>query len=484
MNILQLLANLSLPISDFSDLPTEQLIRIEKQIQMQKRLNPELDNNLINRLIEAFRKDATSLGFVYNHIYFRHIFLGEKYPLFPPKSEQQVDENVKIFLQEYFSADLVQYFNEKFVENNFEKIALLLDHKDFLSEEFLLLIKEKMYSRIDYAVLNLRELQIGAESKVKYISQRVFYTIFNHLKSSETDSKIESLLNEIVDLYNKTHLSFCIRTIIAMADYKAIDENMVKILKNNKRLVSEKEKKKSSGISPFSVFIIIVMAVKILAFIGRCSKSINSDSTLFDVNDSIKYDSAEWNEAVASVDIFKDYLTNGYLKKETYQSYKDSLKTGDNPYSEIFNDKLFSTSALYSIFVQNQTKYDVVLLQYTLIRDAIIIPTNAFYIKSKEASTILVPMTHYLSFYFGKNPEKFTIKGDDFYKEKIDNLPQIRFAELAPNAKEHIYTFGAFKESLIIEQTDSLIRLHSAEMKIITDNNTQEIVKNIEFPLK
>lgn len=277
MNILQLLNGLSLDIPDFSTLTTDQIIRIEKQILLQKRLQPDLDNSLITNLIEAFKTDAPSLGFVYHHPYFRHIFLKEKYRSLPKSVENQNADAVKLFLQRYFSQDLIAYFNEKYVANQYASIFDLLDYQQFLWEDFRLLIKERIYARVDYAVLNLRELKLQAEAKVGYVSQRVFYEVLTQIKSAETDEKVRELLNETVDLFRETSNLFLGKVMIAMAGYQAIDEEIADVLKQNKeaiftQLYSTENQNKRSRLSTWQVFWMIMIGLKILAGILECTR--------------------------------------------------------------------------------------------------------------------------------------------------------------------------------------------------------------------
>ena len=276
MNILELLKKLDIDSSRFSELTPEEIIRIEKQINIEKRLNPDLDNNTVVNLINTIKNDAKSLGFVYHHPFFRKLFLNENLANISHIPDENVVEeaDVKHFLNQYLIDDLTRYFEEKYSANSFQNILELLKYQSFLPEEFLLSVKRKIYLRIDYAILNLKELKYDAQKNVDYISYKSFFDVLSKINSSETDSKVSDLLSVVVDLYNdrKTN-AFIKNALVAITNYEAIDSELAEVLKSNRQVAlntySNKGKSSSGDIPIGQIIWVILIIVKIIFWTER-----------------------------------------------------------------------------------------------------------------------------------------------------------------------------------------------------------------------
>lgn len=66
MNIIELFKNLNIDKSSLLHITTEEIIRIEKHVNVEKKINPDIDVNDANNLIEALRNFPSEFQFITN----------------------------------------------------------------------------------------------------------------------------------------------------------------------------------------------------------------------------------------------------------------------------------------------------------------------------------------------------------------------------------------------------------------------------------
>lgn len=497
MNILELLKKLDIDSSRFSELTPEEIIRIEKQINIEKRLNPDLDNNTVVNLINAIKNDAKSLGFVYHHPFFRKLFLNENLANISHIPDENVVEeaDVKHFLNQYLIDDLTRYFEEKYSANSFQNILELLKYQSFLPEEFLLSVKRKIYLRIDYAILNLKELKYDAQKNVDYISYKSFFDVLSKINSSETDSKVSDLLSVVVDLYNdrKTN-AFIKNALVAITNYEAIDSELAEVLKSNRQVAlntySNKGKSSSGDIPIGQIIWVILIIVKIIFWTAKCS---NSNSSSYTKSNSYEH------VIKSNEDVRKSLFKENYRKEKAFKDYLtvydtlipiqniDTLKTGDNPFQRSNSGRIESASIKKdSLWIENNTSFDFILLNYKSLGIDIYLYEKAIYIKAGDKLKIANNSEHLknlISFYFGKKPAIFRSNtySNDYLRD--DNLPQIRFAELPKNMETYIEFSASFDHKLILEEEDGYLNIVSDKIDLLNANAKLKETPYLKFKI-
>jgi hypothetical protein len=169
---------------------------------------------------------------------------------------------------------------------------------------------------------------------------------------------------------------------------------------------------------------------------------------------------------------FKDYLTV-YDTLIPIQNI-DTLKTGDNPFQRSNSGRIESASIKKdSLWIENNTSFDFILLNYKSLGIDIYLYEKAIYIKAGDKLKIANNSEHLknlISFYFGKKPAIFRSNtySNDYLRD--DNLPQIRFAELPKNMETYIEFSASFDHKLILEEEDGYLNIVSDKIDLLNAN--------------
>lgn len=493
MNILELLKNTDIDSSNFSELTSEEIIRIEKKINVEKRLNPDLDTNTIVSLLNAIKSKPKELDFIYNHLYFRKIFLNEAHNYINPNNLENKQE-IKLFLKDYFINDLEKYFENCYAKNDFIAVNRLLGYGSILPEELIFTIKRKVFLRLDYAILNINEYREGVENNISYIERKSFYDTLSSINSSETDDKIAKLLSSVIKLHSiRREDEFLLNTIEAMAYYDAIDTDLARVLKSNRNIVYSNYSKNTqqstsssnteSNYSPFKIVLLaVIIIVKLLFFVSRCSNNNNSyrSSSTSEMIDNI---SNSFN-SMAKLDYKKQkgfhyYLTE-YDSIITNPILIDTLKTGDNLFRNI--DSNDNSTTQDSLYIENKTSFDVILLKNIFLTSVYKFET-AYYIKKGEKLKIENHNMYYkniYNFYIGKKPAIF--KGSQYESLGQDNNTQrIRFMELPEESSQIIDISATFSNQLIIKEEGGYLNIVSDEIKVYNSDLQPTKIDTLSF---
>lgn len=481
MNILELLKSTGIDSSNFSELTSEEIIRIEKKINVEKRLNPDLDTNTIVNLLNAIKSKPKELDFVYNHLYFRKIFLNEAHNYKSPNNLENLEnkQEIKLFLKDYFINDLENYFENCYAKNDFIAINRLLEYSSILPEELIFTIKRKVLLRLDYAILNLNEFKKGVENNISYIERKSFYDALSNIRSSEIDEKMSNLVNSIIKLSSiRRGDEFLLESIQAMAYYNAIDADLDKVLKSNRDIVYKNESNyiqpstssssTESNYSPFKIVLLaVIIIVKLLFFVSRCSNNNNSyrsSSTSETINNMSNGFSKMAKLEYKKQKEFHYYLTE-YDSIITTPILIDTLKTGDKLFS---NTDLNDNSTIQdSLHIENKTSFDVILLVNMYLQPVYKLK-KAYFIKKGQSLKVENNNMHYKSvynFYMGRKPAVF--KGSQYESYNQDNYTEIiRFMELPEGSSQIIDISATFSNKLIIKEEKGYINAISDEIEV------------------
>lgn len=479
MNIIELFENLNINKDKTLNFSLDEIIRIEKQINVEKKLNPDVDVNVASNLVEALRNYPKEFQFIANDRILYNFFSKKSYyrDHFPKQNIEVDKENVLSFIGKFLEEDLSLFFDRKLIENKFEDMHDLLRFKEYFPEDILFKVGKKGEAKLDFALSNLHSANVNY-SKILYIKEVSFYLFLSHFSTLELDDKVKSLLNVVVDIYNVDKRSeFAGTTMISMSNYTAFDDDLAETLEGNKKVVqsningrTESSSNSSSGFS-WKTFLIVIFVLLKVALIGNKCSSSSSDSNSRNYDnvsfETLKVIDKYYTESQSKIDSFRMFLTDYDKKKVKNIEYNDSIKTGQNPFENLYKDSFVSQSDNFIKFT-NTTDYDVILLENSVAYDTIKIPKQAYFIKAKQSFKLDMTSNYkrIFNFYVGRKLASFHYENEKLYVRNR-SVVEPRFSELLKNASEIVKMDYEFNEDvkLTIENGQFLANSNGTQAK-------------------
>jgi hypothetical protein len=471
MNIIELFENLNIDKSSLLQITSEEIIRIEKHVNVEKKINPDIDVNVANNLIEALKKYPSEFQFIANNRILYNFFSKKSYyrDSFPSQNIEVDNERVKTFLENYLLDDLLLFFDKKSIENKFEEMNDLLVYKEYFPEELLYKVSKRAEGKLDFvlSVLNANEQNYFP---ILFAKQASFYTFLSHFASTEIDDKVHYLLNEIVDIYNVTKTSeFASSIMISMANYHSFDEELMDTIASNKRIVQDnidgREGKSSSSGLRFSwrVFaIILFVLIRVGVFTKQCSSSGSSD---YDINNSENMNTIMESieeKYVNEKNHFFNYLSDFKTINIDSLNNIDTLKTGDKVFKSMYSSKFEEQIPdSLKINIKNKSDFDIVVL----ISDKVNPNSNfnqprySVFLKKKES--INVSKDDLFNFYVGNELASFLSNDTEIIK--YDKEHEYRFIKQSPKSKEILKVDYGFNSDVVIRNYDQSVRIETKE---------------------
>ncbi|MEC4003456.1 hypothetical protein OX283_002200 [Flavobacterium sp. SUN052] len=493
MNIIQLFEILQIDKDKTLQFTTDEIIRIEKQVNVEKKINPEIDVNVAANLIEALKNYPNEFHFISNNRILYNFFSKAELPRdkFQRQNIEVSTENVKHFISLFLMEDIDLFFDQKMAQNKFEDMHLFLDNKVYFPEDVLFKLNKKAFSKIDFALHSLSVVSADL-SKILYIKQSSFYQFLSHFNSIEMDEKLKLLLNRIVDMYNINKKSeFAGTSMVSMYFYKAFDEDFAETLKKNRDVVySNQSSSGSSGGSKYSwksMGIVLFILVRVLLFASRCD---SNSSNSYDYNsgsgsgsgssypseivveDKVTID-PYYTEMAHKIDSFQVFLTDYNKNEIQYLKFKDTLKTGETPYENVYKNPPEVGGLEKPITFINKTKYDVVLLENPLAYDSIKMPGRTYFIRagsSYKLRDVSDQLKRVFNFYVGNKLASFVTNSNHVFVKR-NSMMEPRFTELAPNCKAILAVdYKFFDGNVSITEKNSEINITCDQVMQIVDS--------------
>jgi hypothetical protein len=278
MNIIQLFSLLDLKADQILEFGAEDYIRIEKKINFEKKINPEIDANAGENLITALKEYKEELLFIMtNRVlfnFFTHNNFSEDY--FSNDNLIVSDEKIKHFITLFLAEDLISFFSLKLSKSWYhylEELDFLLDLKTYFPEEVIYKMASLVFSKLDFAISQLRVLSSNDISSINYIQHKTFYYLLSHFATIELDRKMSNLLSLVIEFYEKkTNILFFTHVVKSMAFYNDFNGNITKILIQNRDAVSKfRDDAGNDKVDTATSLVIAVVCVFIFFLLIKCS---------------------------------------------------------------------------------------------------------------------------------------------------------------------------------------------------------------------
>ena len=278
MNIIELFEELKIDKNNILLFSSEDIIRIEKQINVEKRINQDIDVNVANNLILALKEYRQELYFIVSNRILYNLFSKKNYSRhnFPAPQREYDSEKIQYFVNQFLNDDLVLFFDQHLSQNKFDFINDIFDFKDCFPEDALFQLNKKLNGKVDAILVNLSQNNSANMPAISYVEYRSFYVLLSYFSSIEMDNKIRSLVNIVSERYNANKQSdFYMTCISSMQGYVAYDPALTAILVGNREAVYSNSidrgsSDSSSGFSGKTIFFIILAVIKILSLFARC----------------------------------------------------------------------------------------------------------------------------------------------------------------------------------------------------------------------
>ncbi|MEZ0129324.1 hypothetical protein AB9T88_05910 [Flavobacterium sp. LBUM151] len=278
MNIIQLFSLLDLKTGQILEFGTEDYIRIEKKINFEKKINPEIDANAGENLISALKEYKEELLFIMTNRVFFNFFTHNNFPksYFFNNNRTVSDEKIKHFITLFLAEDLISFFSFKLSKSWYhylEELDFLLDLKIYFPEEVIYKMASLVFSKLDFAIFQLRVLSNNDISSINYIQHKTFYYLLSHFATIELDRKMSNLLSLVIQFYEKkTNILFFTCVVKSMAFYNDFNGNITKILIQNRDAVSKfRDDAGNNKVDTATSLVIAVVCVVIFFLLIKCS---------------------------------------------------------------------------------------------------------------------------------------------------------------------------------------------------------------------
>lgn len=286
MNIIELFENAGIYRENLSVFSIEDSEKVRKQFEIERSQNPNLDPNLADNLISAINEFPKELLFITNNRILYNFFSKKNYSrnrFITDYSVSANEENIKSFIDRFLSKDLDAFFDQSIAQNKFDIIDDLLNVKEYLPQNSLDSLDQKLSAKLDFIVNKFDEnpsLSSGTET-IEFIKYRSFYSLLSHFRSAENDKKIRAIYNKMSGSIVNAGVrnEFLNPMVSSMVNYKPLDYELSNSIRSHKdRIDAENDKEYSSssssgGMSTWSIIAIVIVVIRLIMLMARLGRA-------------------------------------------------------------------------------------------------------------------------------------------------------------------------------------------------------------------
>jgi hypothetical protein len=518
---------LGLDIETLSNIDSNGIIKLQKQLKAKAMLGDANNLGEVANLIDKLKDETTrqSYVFVERHKWLKQLISGDYQSI--KQNEIDVDkslisneEDLKYFLAPFLKDNLKKFLSDTLNKSKYVLLLKVLVHNYLFSEENNQLIVSFLKVRLNYAAVYLREKRLNdKEHPVSFITNKVFINCLNEYPDN-FNQEIQELNSEVIDIYNSKRRNvdnqqfrFAAKAMVAFSVLETSNFFLSETLKSNANIAREytypsrSSRKTGSGFGGWSIFVIIMIMIRIIFWISKSSS--NDD---FDYINSSEYKSQPWNngdfkrtiDSLQSIHSPEDTVdleetviesTESASSSSTYDRYKLSDHTKfiytlkrkvernnvdedgyvkevepfSNPYPSTFNiipNKLKEITGTV-VKINNQSRKDLIVFRLT---DGI---DQSLYIPKNKSSFMQLSDKDSIVLYTGENfvSTRFSHFINDY---DISNMLVYDAEDLSKTKQISIHPFR-----------DRISRINSSSSnKVIIDTTRVEDVKTTNCSLK
>ena len=348
-----------------TELLNQDVIKTEKILKVECKINPDLDINYLGIFLDAIKNNKKELLFLINETFIFQILTDKEIKLFHTTTLEIDNAPFKDFVAHYLTEDLLSFCEKAFKNETYTNLKYLNNYKNILPTVVQDFIEKKATTKLDYILVNLKKGYFGSTSLKKSNFIEYASTIDSH-EIKEKKREVMSLVNkEVKKTASTPGIVFFFKTIFNGLHYLSVTPNSIE----------EKEEKKYALNEMFFIFKILggIVLVFIIGLYFANSNRKEQEGKI-QAQNQIKFSKS-----------ILGHLSN-YTTKEI-RNFKalDSVATGTN----ILNlhgkiEEYFKTTSK-ELKISNNTDFDAILVSYDMLNNKFV---KSWYIKKQDTLSI------------------------------------------------------------------------------------------------
>ncbi|MGS2726762.1 hypothetical protein ACU8DI_09150 [Psychroserpens sp. BH13MA-6] len=298
MKYISFIDQLGIDIHQLKHIDAQGIIKLQKQLKAKAMLGDANNLGDLASLIEKL-KDASTRDchvFVENHVWLKQLLSGNFNDI--QQNEISVndalisdEENLKYFLAPFLREHIKLFLSETLNKGKYVLILkVLTHHHQLFSEEINQLVINFFKARLNYAAVYLREKRLkDKEYPIAYIKNKVFINCLNEYPDC-FNLEMQELNSEVIEVYNSKRRNvsnpefvFAAKAMVAFAILDTSSVFLEQTLKSNADIAREytypsrRSQRTGSGFGGWSIFVIIMIVLRIIFWASQSSSSSNYD---------------------------------------------------------------------------------------------------------------------------------------------------------------------------------------------------------------
>lgn len=256
---------------------TVDIVRIEKQLLAQNRLNNTPSKNDIDLIIKVLKDYPDEIREICNYECLYGI-LADVDARYLDRLHSHTPEQaarIRFVISNYFNDEITAFINDSIRTEDWNKLSVLLTYKIFLSTELLESISQKLTGKFEYALLIIvRYYNIAeAQSKAAFLTQPTFFMLLGELDARYFRPYLMQLLVFMSKNHSTAKSSSYLNLVVrAMCSFKPTDSQLAASLSGALILTAPVRQKEDSKAGV--LFICAISFVFILIFmVAKCGSN-------------------------------------------------------------------------------------------------------------------------------------------------------------------------------------------------------------------
>jgi len=402
---------LGLDINELSQIDAKGIIKLQKQLKAKAMMSDANNLGDISNLIDKL-KDETVLQhhiFIEKHNWLKQLISGNHKEI--KQSDVTVDDtqikhldDLKYFLTPFLKENLKVFLSETLSKGKYVLLLKVLTHNYLFSEENNQLIISFFNARLNYAEIYLREGRLkDKESPVAFITNKVFINCLNEYPDC-FNNDLQELNSEVIDIYNSNRRNtnnqefrFAARAMVAFSILDTSNVFLKETFVSNGDIAREytynnsrSRRKTGSGFGGWSIFVIVMIVIRIIFWVGKSSN--NNYSSYPSSNNTMNWMKDLNKNNITELTNIKSVYPRISKGKPTFSLNYDLYKNPYDPkFRKFYPPKTTEDISRFGTYVTNKTNKDLVLFMlYKNDDKAVYIPKNEkAYLQISAKDTIL-----------------------------------------------------------------------------------------------